>query len=231
MIKFRLYFDKDTETEWLNQMAADGWAMKSFCAGVYNFEQCERGEYLYQVDFGDRLFSVSSDYRELMQEAGIEIVQTWGYWVILRKKASEGKFELYTDAASSIEHYKKIRKLFKKAIIIEMLCVFFELYAGVAGGVTLGYAFALLIGALLVGMLNALLRVNGTIAELNVRLTGIEGKSRNRRISALIAVGMLMNSCVLIIVDAIPRGVKWFIQIIAIILMFVGLFQTCVNRE
>lgn len=71
------------------------------------FEKCEAGEYIYQVDFVDRLFSVSRDYRELMQDAGIEIVQTWGFWVILRKKASEGKFDLYTDIASSIEHYKK----------------------------------------------------------------------------------------------------------------------------
>ncbi|MDE5824818.1 MAG: DUF2812 domain-containing protein, partial [Lachnospiraceae bacterium] len=64
MIKFRFYLDKDAETEWLNQMSADGWAMKSFFAGFFRFEKCEKGEYVYQVDFGDRLFSVSSDYRE-----------------------------------------------------------------------------------------------------------------------------------------------------------------------
>ena len=104
MMQFRLFLDKDAETVWLNQMAADGWAMKSFFAGFYDFEKCEKGGYIYQVDFGDRLFSVSSDYRELMQEMGIEIVQTWGYWVILRKKASDGKFELYTDVESSIGH-------------------------------------------------------------------------------------------------------------------------------
>lgn len=27
MIKFRLYFDKDAETIWLNELAAKGWAM------------------------------------------------------------------------------------------------------------------------------------------------------------------------------------------------------------
>ena len=231
MIKFRLYFNKDAETEWLNQMAADGWAMKSFCAGFYNFERCEKGAYLYQIDFGDRFFSVSNDYRELMQDTGIEIVQTWAYWVILRKRASEGKFELYTDVASSIEHYKKIRKMFKVATIIEMLCAFFELYAGAVWGVALGYAFALLFGAFLVGLLNAVITLNDTIAELNVRLTGIEKKNRCRNISALLAVGMLLNSCVIMIADVIPHGVKYMIQIAAIILMAVGLFQTCVNRE
>lgn len=231
MIKFRLYFDKDAETEWLNQMAADGWAMKSFFAGFYGFEKCEKGEYLYQIDFGDRLFSVSSDYRELMQDAGIEIVQTWAYWVFLRKRASDGRFELYSDVASSIEHYKKIRKMFKVAIIIEMLCAFFELYAGAVGGVMLGYAFALLFGAFLVGLLNAVIKLNDTIAELNVRLTGIERKNRCRNISAFMAVGLLMNSCAIMITDIVPHGVKYTIQIIAIILMLVGLFQTCANRE
>lgn len=231
MIKFRFYFDKDAETEWLNQMAADGWAMKSFCAGFFTFEKCEKGEYVYQIDFGDRLFSVSSDYRELMQDAGIEIVQTWGYWVILRKKASGGKFELYTDVASSMEHYKKVRRMFKVVAIIEMLCIFIELYCGAVGGFRLGYALALLIGAFLVGMLNALMRVNDTIAELNVRLTGIEGKGRDRNISVLMAIGLLLNSCALLIADVIPHGVKNLIQIIAILLMFVGLFQTYANRK
>ena len=33
MIRFRLYFDKDAETKWLNEMAEQGWAMKHFFAG------------------------------------------------------------------------------------------------------------------------------------------------------------------------------------------------------
>ena len=38
MVKFRLYFDKDKETKWLNKMAAAGWAMIGFFAGFYKFE-------------------------------------------------------------------------------------------------------------------------------------------------------------------------------------------------
>lgn len=49
MIKFKLYFDKDAETKWLNQMAAEGWAMTGFFAGFYTFEKCEKGKYIYQV--------------------------------------------------------------------------------------------------------------------------------------------------------------------------------------
>lgn len=57
MIRFRLYFDKDKETAWLNEMAAQGWAVKSFFAGFFQFETCEKGEYVYQIDFGSSFFS------------------------------------------------------------------------------------------------------------------------------------------------------------------------------
>lgn len=231
MIKYRLYFDKDAETEWLNQMAADGWAMKRFFAGFYSFEKCEKGEYVYQIDFGDRLFAVSSDYRELMQDAGIEIVQTWSYWVILRKKASEGKFELYTDVESSIEHYKKIRRMFKVVTIAEMLCIFIELYCGAVEGIPMGYAVALLLGAFLAGLLNALMRLNDTIAELDVRLTGIERSGRYRNISVCMAAGMLMSACSILLTDVVSLGLRHTIQIIAIILLAVGLFQTFACRK
>ena len=46
MIRFKLYYDKDKETVWLNQMASEGWALKSFFAGFYKFEPCGKGEYI-----------------------------------------------------------------------------------------------------------------------------------------------------------------------------------------
>lgn len=175
MIKFRIYLDKEAEEKWLNQMAADGWAMESFFGGIYQFSACEKGAYTYRVDFGDKLFSISEDYRELMQDAGIQIVQTWGYWVILRKKTSEGAFMLYTD----IEHYQKIRRMFKIVTIIELICLFIELYVGAVEGIVLGYAFALLIGALLLSVINALFQTNQKIAELEEKMTGIARNKKN----------------------------------------------------
>lgn len=127
MMRFRLYFDKDKETEWLNEMSRQGYALTGFCMGFYSFERCEPGEYVYQVDFTDGFFRVSSDYREFMAEAGVELVCLWGYWVILRKRASEGAFELYTDVESSIEHYTKIRRMFKAAACLEIICLFMEI--------------------------------------------------------------------------------------------------------
>lgn len=230
MIKFRLYLDKDAETAWLNQMAEEGWAMERFFAGFYRFEKCQKGEYAYQVDFGDRLFAVSSDYRELMQDMGIEIIQTWGYWVILRKKASDGKFELYTDVASSIGHYKKIRKMFKVVTIIEMLGLFFELYMGVTYEAVVGFVAVFLFAAILVGLVNALVRVNNIIAGLEEKLTGIARKYNGRNISAFLAVGLLLNSCALIFMDTLPHFIRHTIQIFAIVLMLVGLVRAGLGK-
>lgn len=165
MVKFRLYFDKDAETEWLNQMAAEGWAMKSFFAGFYTFEKCKKGEFIYQVDFGDKLFKISDEYREYMQEMGIEVVQTWGYWIILRKPAFEGAFELYTDAESAIEHYSKIKNMFKGVLTVAVICLIMELAAG-AGGFAAGFIFAVIIGAMAISLLNNIRKIDQIIEKL-----------------------------------------------------------------
>ena len=118
MTKFRLYLDKDKETTWINEMAAQGYALTGYCMGFYKFEESEPGKYTYQIDFGDKMFAVDENYREFMAENNIEIVSLWGYWIILRKLACDGEFELYTDVDSSIEHYTKILKMFKVVTII-----------------------------------------------------------------------------------------------------------------
>lgn len=229
MFKFHLYFDKDAETEWLNRMAAEGWEMKSFFAGFYHFEQCEKGKYAYQIDFGDRLFAVSDEYREFMQEAGVEIVQTWGYWVILRRLSSEGEFRLYTDVESSIEHYTKIRRMFKAATAAELICLLIELCAWMNGG-SLALVSAFILCAIIILFIQALVRVNNIISELKERQTGIAEKKR-RNVSPLIAAGLLMNSCALLLEETVPDQLHRVMQIFAIVCMLAGLYLTCKKRD
>ena len=50
MKKFKLYYDKDKEEAFLNEMSAKGYAMKRFFLGLYTFEKCRPGEYTYRVD-------------------------------------------------------------------------------------------------------------------------------------------------------------------------------------
>ena len=230
MIKFKLYFDKDKETQWLNEMSQKGWAMTGFFAGFYRFEPCEKGKYTYQIDFGNEFFSVSDDYRELMSDSDIEIIQSWGFWVFLRKLSSEGEFQLYTDVDSQIEHYKKIRNMFKAVTVLELICLFIELFSASMTNSPLLWSFVFLILAIIIAFFNITNRTNDIIHELTERKTGIE-EPRSRSISIFLIIGLLLNSCVLMMKDSIPSYIVCPLQLIVIVLMLVGVYQTARKRR
>lgn len=230
MIKFKLYFDKDKETQWLNEMSQKGWAMTGFFAGFYRFEPCEKGKYTYQIDFGNEFFSVSDDYREFMSDSDIEIIQSWGFWVFLRKLSSEGEFQLYTDVDSQIEHYKKIRNMFKAVTVIELICLFIELFSASMTNSPLLWSFVFLILAIIIAFFNITNRTNDIIHELTERKTGIE-EPRSRSISIFLILGLLLNSCVLMMKDSIPSYIVCPLQLIVIVLMLVGVYQTARKRR
>lgn len=230
MIRFKLYFDKDKETRWLNDMADQGWAMNGFFAGFYRFEPCEKGKYTYQIDFGNEFFSVSDDYREFMSDSDIEIIQSWGFWVFLRKLSSEGEFQLYTDVDSQIEHYKKIRNMFKAVTVIELICLFIELFSASMTKSPLLWSFVFLILAIIIAFFNITNRTNDIIHELTERKTGIE-EPRSKSISIFLIIGLLLNSCVLMMKDSIPSYIVCPIQILVIALMLVGVYQTARKRR
>lgn len=229
MIKFRLYFDKDAETEWVNSMAKEGYAMTGFFAGFFNFEKCDKGKWSYQIDFGDRFFAVSDEYREFMEEAGVEIVQTWGPWIILRKPASEGKFELYTDVDSSIEHYTKIRTMLRVVTAIELICFLLETLAAI-NGVRLGYIFAILFAAVLITLTNAVMKTNDILDSLNERKTGIEPRGRKRKVSILMPIGMLLLSGALLTKEYVPHAITLALELAALICELAGFFM-CRRKE
>lgn len=230
MIRFKLYFDKDKETKWLNDMADQGWAMNGFFAGFYRFEPCEKGKYSYQIDFGNEFFSVSDDYREFMSDSDIEIIQSWGFWVFLRKLSSEGEFQLYTDVDSQIEHYKKIRNMFKAVTVIELICLFIELFSASMTKSPLLWSFVFLILAIIIAFFNITNRTNDIIHELTERKTGIE-EPRSKSISIFLIIGLLLNSCVLMMKDSIPSYIVCPLQLIVIVLMLVGVYQTARKRR
>lgn len=230
MIRFKFYFDKDKETKWLNDMADQGWAMNGFFAGFYRFEPCEKGKYTYQIDFGNEFFSVSDDYREFMSDSDIEIIQSWGFWVFLRKLSSEGEFQLYTDVDSQIEHYKKIRNMFKAVTVIELICLFIELFSASMTKSPLLWSFVFLILAIIIAFVNITFRTNDIIHELTERKTGIE-EPRSKSISIFLIIGLLLNSCVLMMKDSIPSYIVCPLQLIVIVLMLVGVYQTARKRR
>lgn len=131
MKKFRLYFDKDKEEIWLNEMCRDGWAMTGFFMGVYTFVPCKPGEYTYQIDMpigpgkGSRKGNMTHEYIALVEETGAEYVCSWGWWVFFRKETAKGTFKLYTDTESQIKLYQRIRLLFLAVGLYEVaVCIF-----------------------------------------------------------------------------------------------------------
>lgn len=169
MIKFKLTFDKDEEQDWLNGLCQAGWALADYRAGFYTFVPCRPGEYIYQIDLLPGSGFRASDpagYREFMEETGVEVVSQWFRWVFLRKRADDGPFAIYTDPASQIDMYVRIRQMFLWVLVIELFCsisvlngliqfddLFFRLMAGV-------YAL------LLIAILRTILRCTGRIREL-----------------------------------------------------------------
>jgi len=227
MTKFRLYFDKDKETAWINEMVKKGYAMTGFFAGFYQFEACTPGEYVYQIDFGSKMFSVSNDYREFMEENNIEIVCLWGYWIILRKLTTDGEFELYTDVDSSIEHYTKILKMFKVVTIIELICFFIEVMAAM-NGAGIGFFGMLLIGAIVIGCMRATIFTKRKIAELKERKGEVVTGLASGKTSPTLISGLLLNAAALALKNGntVSGSIIMVVQIIAIILMLVGIYQS-----
>lgn len=223
MKKFRLYFDKDKETEWINNLAKEGYALTKFFAGLYTFEKCEPGEYIYQIDLGNKMFAVQEGYKEFMEENDVEIVQTWGMWIFLRKKAQKGDFVLYTDVDSSIEHYTKIRNMFKVVTILELLCFMLEFVCYMQGA-DFGLWGMLLIAILIIGLLNAIVKTNQTIAELKER-KGIPYEKNFAKQSPVLVAGLLLNCAAMGIPETVNHYITLSVRIFAIILMLIGIYQ------
>lgn len=195
MIKFRLYYDKDQETAFLNDMSRKGYAVTGFCMGFYSFDRCRPGEYVYQIDFTEGMFRVSNDYREFMRDMGVEIVVLWGPWVMLRKRVEDGPFVLYTDVESSIEHYTKIKKTFTFCVAVEVGCLFAELFA-IIKGAAIGWAFLFMVAAVLVALIRQIVRINNILAELKARSGGEcqDERAAERKPSGFLTAGLLLNS-------------------------------------
>lgn len=123
MIRFNFTFDKDAEQAWLNDLCGQGWAMSGAFAGVITFVPCRPGEFIYQIDLLPGSGLRADDYEGyvvFMNDMGVEIIQRWGRWVYLRRRAEEGPFEVYTDNESKIALYRRIRQMFLWVLCLEL---------------------------------------------------------------------------------------------------------------
>ena len=166
MKRFKVFYDKDKETAWLNEMAAQGWMMVHFFLCFYTFEPCEKGEYIYQLDFDERCRNGAENYDAFMNEMGITVVDNWFLWTYLRKRAEDGPFELYTDTESQIAQYTKIRNLFKIVAVLDFICAAIEAVCGAVTGTSLPFFAFILLCILGCVIANAAFTTDKRIREL-----------------------------------------------------------------
>lgn len=89
---------------WLNEMAAEGWALTHFRWNFYHFERTEPGEYIIRLEYHVE----ADDYPSFIKGTGAELVGvTSGMCSVFRRKSELGDFELLQDLDARIEHLTK----------------------------------------------------------------------------------------------------------------------------
>jgi hypothetical protein len=120
---WRYSVDFEKEEDWLNEQVAKGLALTHFAFGRYTFEECVPGEYIYRLELLEHSpgHSESISYLSFLAEQGVEYICPWNRWVYLRKKTSDGPFDIYSDLDSRLTHYQRINTLLTPVMYLELI--------------------------------------------------------------------------------------------------------------
>lgn len=126
-IFWKAYWNYEKEEKWLNEMAAKGMALTDYSWCRYVFTETPCNEYTYRIELLAHMPShpESLAYLRFLEENNIEIVATYFRWVFLRKKSSEGTFDIYTDIESQMKHFKRVNLLWTTFMWIELILAIF----------------------------------------------------------------------------------------------------------
>ena len=95
---------------YLNKMSHEGWQCCEIVRDELRFVRGEQDEYTYRVQyFYESRDGEKDDYLRTLGETGAALVGEYGEALILRKKTSDGAFELYSDLDSKIAALEKRR--------------------------------------------------------------------------------------------------------------------------
>ncbi|MCL1632830.1 DUF2812 domain-containing protein [Sporolactobacillus sp. CPB3-1] len=155
---YRMFWDYEREEEWLNQMAAKGWALVHYFWARYEFEPCHPDAYIYRIELLSRKRTdlKSRKYLQFLKESDITPIAFYMNWVYLRKSAGGEPFQLYTDLDSRIAHYQRVKNMWLGIILAELAgsginfsiglsAVFYEVH--LSGWLNIATGFLLLIGS------------------------------------------------------------------------------------
>jgi len=132
-IVHKAYWDYEKEEQWLNEMSAKGMAFTDYSWCRYVFTDAPNSQYIYRIELLENLptHPESIAYLRFLEENGVEYVASYMRWVYLRKPASEGPFDLYTDIDSKIKHYKRINYFWTFFMIMEFVAAFGNIAIGI----------------------------------------------------------------------------------------------------
>ena len=127
---FRLFYDFEKAEIWLNEKARRGWMADSFAMGVFKFSEGTPGEYIYRVELLPHWAASAANqpYLRFLEGTGVEVVSKWVKWVMFRRKACEGAFDVYTDNDSRIRHYRGVSRFLFPFCFVEWLAALAAAY-------------------------------------------------------------------------------------------------------
>ena len=130
----KAYWDFEKEEQWLNEMSAKGMAFTDYSWCRYVFTDTPDNQYIYRIELLENLptHAESIAYLRFLEENGVECVATYMRWVYLRKPASEGPFDIYTDIDSKIKHYQRVNRFLSTMMFIEFGAAAANLPVGIA---------------------------------------------------------------------------------------------------
>lgn len=115
VLKFFTVDNFEKEEVFLRQMSLKGWHFTHYKGLKYCFEKGESMNIYYRIDYNSPAEEGREDYLQLFEDSGWTTVFTYpifdGEWCYFRKAADEEKApEIFTDSASKVELFRKIRK-------------------------------------------------------------------------------------------------------------------------
>jgi hypothetical protein len=129
----KIYWDYEKEEKWLNEMSAKGLALTDYSWCRYVFTETPDSEYTYRIELMEHRSThvESAAYIRFLEESGVECVATYIRWIYLRKKTSEGSFDIYSDIESKIRHYKRINLFYNTLMWLELGIGLFNIIIGI----------------------------------------------------------------------------------------------------
>ncbi|GAA3026162.1 DUF2812 domain-containing protein [Tetragenococcus solitarius] len=135
VFKFFTVDNFEKEELYLRKMAQKGWQFKNYRGFRYYFEKDKPQDTYYRIDYHASDDGDKSEYLQLFRDSGWEPIFSLpildGEWVYFKKNNSQtGSTEIFTDASSKIQLFRKIKKRWARFALLLFICAFLPLIVG-----------------------------------------------------------------------------------------------------